>query len=128
MTSKFKPGDKVWVKARVVPSRGVGDDEVVVRIRTSFGESTIGVVPSEDVIRDTSPWQAIESAPKDGTWVIVTRSPQRPTRADADAAVVRWDRGLLKYNLCGYAWFVAEHVPLDWDPTHYMLIPPLGVE
>lgn len=111
MTCKFKSGDKVWVKARVVSSHGVGDDEVVVRIRTSFGESTIGVVPSEDVIRDASPWQPIEGAPKDGTLLFLRD-------AHGTVFVGRWfEAGKIWESAC-----VKRH------PTHYMPIPPLEVE
>lgn len=64
-------------------------------------------------------WQPIETAPKDGTWVLVWGPPAEDSDDDGPAAVVRWN---------GYFWEMdATDDRGEFSPpfceTHWMPLP-----
>lgn len=133
MRHKFKPGDKVWVKAVVTTSSRANDGETEVRVRTSWDEETFVIAKTDDVRPrvkrkpPASPWQPIETAPKDGTVILITT---RDWLADASLPLVpaRW---IAVGHETG--WVDSSRDPrYDWcpllSPTHWMPIPKLEVE
>ncbi len=67
-------------------------------------------------------WQPIETAPKDGTAIIVCGSYDREGREQMLAAPARW-RGDLKWmRHKGFGFSSQCH------PTHWMPLPPLPME
>lgn len=75
----------------------------------------------------TSEWQPIETAPKDGTWIIVFGGYAADDDADRTFAIVQWSN----YLNCGktyprwmFAWYDGGYYGRYYDPTHWMPLPP----
>jgi hypothetical protein len=114
MKHKFKAGDKVWVKARVMLERStIGNIHVdidgrrVVTVRQNLRPRVKRKLPA-------SPWQPIETAPKDGTPILL----RRVNAKGVPCFYVAW-------HFMG-EWTTGTHTV--FDPTHYMPIPKLEVD
>jgi hypothetical protein len=71
----------------------------------------------EDVM---SEWQAIETAPKDGTWVLVVIAGYVPSVAHWDADHADWLTGLPE-DVSDEMW--QEFIEPEYKPTHWMPLP-----
>lgn len=66
-------------------------------------------------------WQPIESAPKDGTKILVGRFVEKcPHGANGRMAVDYWHNSGQKYGFTGFARFNNSY----WPATHWMPLPP----
>lgn len=71
-------------------------------------------------------WKPIESAPRDGTWVLICQSHGTDSRDDFGSFVHRAAWWASENDGSG-AWIVYNAQPLDpecfFEPTHWMQIP-----
>jgi len=75
----------------------------------------------------TSEWQPIETAPKDGTWIIVFGGITGDDEEDRSFAVAQWSN-LLNGGTTDprwmFAWYDGGYYGQYYDPTHWMPLPP----
>ena len=60
-------------------------------------------------------WQPIETAPKDGTWILIFRSTPH-TNMELGCALVYWD----DHFTC---WHDGEYHSDHYDPSHWVPLP-----
>jgi hypothetical protein len=112
MSTKFKPGDKVWVKATIDEIGGSRGEHHLVSVK----DDGFGSVSAEDIrprVKRKSPWQPIETAPRDGAVVLVG------WKRSGESTMAFYKNGAWFYEVSRY------EIP---EPTHWMPIPKLEVE
>lgn len=87
------------------------DDEVVVPVEVMGGQSG-------EERRRMSEWRPIETAPKDGTRVLVGRFAPDRYKREGTIAVDYWHTGA-RNDFVGWGKFNMHH----WPPTHWMPLP-----
>jgi hypothetical protein len=127
MTSNYNPGDKVWVKAEVLPARSAG---TLVFLQVTDAVGPVGhLMHPKDIRRrgkrkpPASAWQPIDTAPADGTHVLVAFRRCIYTDDTRNFAKVR--EGWLDPHRDGGTWYTAEGYELEGpeEPTHWMPLP-----
>lgn len=74
-----------------------------------------------------SKWRTIDSAPKDGTWVLVTGCESGDEDSTQPCIVAQWTNHLNGETRPGgwwqFAWFDSGYYGRCGDPTHWMPLP-----
>jgi hypothetical protein len=128
MTSKYKPGDKVWVKAEVLPARSAS---TFVFLQVTDAVGPVGhLMHPKDIRRrvkrkaPASAWQPIDTAPKDGQLVLVAFRRCIYTDDSRNRTKVR-EAWLDPHCNGGTWWLSTEGYALEGPekPTHWMPLP-----
>lgn len=86
---------------------------------------------ANEALEAAQAWRPIETAPKDGTWVLVTWAENAGSSGDDEgsqpAVVAQWTtlcNGMTVKGHWQFAWFDGGYYGHIYQPTHWMPLPP----